>query len=85
VFRDSSQSRDAFVFGAVVAVSLSRWKCFPCDMFLHCRQMLTTVCQRQRELGRECRFSTRRGLSPSRLGAIPAAGWQRAMVAALAR
>jgi hypothetical protein len=76
----------ALSFGAVVAASPSVMEhVFPVECFCIARQMLSTVCQRERGLGRECRFSTRRGLSPSRLGAIPAAGWQRAMVAALAR
>src|SRR6266851_8038733 len=35
--RDSNQSRDAFVSGAVVAVSPSAMEhVFPCGMFLHC-------------------------------------------------
>ena len=38
---------------------------FPVECFCIARQMLSMpACQRERELGRECRFSARRRLSP---------------------
>lgn len=65
--RDSDRVWGVFVFGAVVAVSPPAMEhVFPVVMFLHCASNADYLCVNAKELGRECRFSTRRRLSSSR-------------------